>query len=69
MRGASNHSGFMGKWPTVISLTDPKDELSFKKMRMRGVNQKKWKARGAQDYQHQWQKASPQTFLLDRVAF
>ena len=33
-RGASNHSAFMGKWPTVISLIHPKDELSFKEMRM-----------------------------------
>ena len=69
MRGASNHSAFMGKWPTVISLTNPKDELSFKEMRIWGVNQDKWEARGAQDYQHRWQKASLQTFLLDRVAF
>ena len=69
MRGASNHSAFMGKWSTVISLTNPEDELSFKEMRMWGVNQEKWEARRAQDYQHQWQKASLQTFLLDRVAF
>ena len=28
-----------------------------------GVNQEKWKARRVQDYQHQWWKASPQTFF------
>ena len=36
MREASNHSAFMGKWSTVISLIHPKDELSFNKMRMWG---------------------------------
>ena len=35
-RGPSNHSAFMGKWPTVISLIHPKDQLSFKEMRMWG---------------------------------
>ena len=34
MRGASNHSACMGKWPTVITLIHPEDELSFKEMRM-----------------------------------
>ena len=63
MKGAPNHSAFMGKWATVVSLTDAKDELSFKKMRMWGVNQEKWEVKGPQDYQHQWEKASPQTFF------
>ena len=27
---------FYGKWPTIISLIHPKDELSFKEMRMWG---------------------------------
>ena len=44
----------MGKWPAVISFTDPKDELSFKGMRMWGVDQEKWEVGGAQDYQQQW---------------
>ena len=35
-RGASNHSAFMGKWPTFISLIHPEDELSIKEMRMWG---------------------------------
>ena len=59
VRGASNHSAFMGKWSTVISLIHPKDELSFKEVRMWdqckisscciwiGVNQEKWEAGGA----------------------
>ena len=34
--GASNHSAFMDKWPTVISLIHPEDEFSFKEMRMWG---------------------------------
>ena len=38
VRGASNHSAFMGKWPTVISLIHPQDELSFKEMRMWGYS-------------------------------
>ena len=32
-REAFNHSAFMGKWSTIISLIHPKDELSFKVMR------------------------------------
>ena len=35
-RGTSNHSASMGKWPNVISLIHPEDELSFKEMRMWG---------------------------------
>ena len=35
-RGTSNHSASMGKWPKVISLIHPEDELSFKEMRMWG---------------------------------
>ena len=37
-REASNHSAFTGKWPTVISLIHPQDELSFKEMRMWGYS-------------------------------
>ena len=74
--GASNHSAFMDKWSTVISLIHPKDELLFKEVRMWdqskissfciwiGVNQEKWEAVGAQDYQQKWWKASLQTSLL-----
>ena len=35
-REASIHSAFMGKWPTIISLIHPKDELSLKEIRMWG---------------------------------
>ena len=36
VKGASNHSAFFGKWPTVISLTHPMNKLSFKEMMMWG---------------------------------
>ena len=74
-RGASNHSAFTGKRPTVISLIHPKDGLSFKEMRMWGQSKissccicdwcesREMGDSGEPKMTHQWQKASPQIFF------
>ena len=47
------------KWGCGVS---PRFNLVF----VMGVNQEKLEAGGARDYQHQWWKASPQTFQLEK---
>ena len=74
-REASIHSAFMGKWPTIISLIHPKDELSFKEIRMWGQSKisscficdwcesREMGGRGSPKFQDQWWKASLQAFF------
>ena len=75
-RGASHCPAIMGKcYSHVYSLIHLVNELPFKEMRtwvsarfhlavfVYGVNQKNKKVEGVQDSQHQWWKASLQTFF------
>ena len=73
VRGAFNHSAFMGKW-LLLALSTQRMSYPSKKwgcgvnsrfhlvVFVIGLNQENWETGGAQDYQHQWWKASLQTF-------
>ena len=81
--GAWHHAAFMGNWPIfinhVFTLIHPLDEFSFKEMRTwsqskisscclcvqcksRGIRRG-----GGQCNIHQWWRASPQTFQLQKI--
>ena len=79
-RRTSNHSVFMGKWLTVISLPPSRKWGCGVSARFHlavfaiGVNQEKWKARRVQDYNTNGGKllcrpSSGYKKLLDRVTF